>query len=561
MKSLTFCFLGLALINLPACLSQSSDDQCFSQSLTPAYPCCNKNKVVYTDKDGAWGVQNGEWCGIEKQCFAQSLKPSYPCCTGDKIVYSDESGDWGKENGKWCGIGDGVPEDAETCFSLAHGYPCCKSCKVVLTDESGDWGVENKRWCGIKASCATTDDEKDKEDKEDKEDNEKAVDTNFDFSFLKMENGKKNMLYSPLSIEYALKMLEEGAVENTYSQINEVIGNRELPKYTSIDKVLSLANGLFIRDKYYSHVKPSYIETLKEKYDAEVKEDDFKDAKNANQWIEDKTLGIIKNMLGDEVVQNKRNVMLLMNALAIDMEWASPFGFTSTSGYTFYKDNGEEMIASMMFKKEEKSKEVAYYIDDDITVLTMNLQDYDGVQFEFMAIMPNENLSAFIEKVTKEQISDIDSKLKLSYDEMDGVNVRIPKFKFNYNLKLKDDLKKLGIEDAFDKEVADFSKMAYTKELDEVVYVSDALHKADIEFTEKGVKAAAVTVFVMAATTSMPRPKNPVNVFIDKPFMFLIRDKNTKDIWFTGTVYEPNAWKDEQSSYKPNYDYGHVIFN
>jgi len=549
MNKLTLYLLGLALINLPACLSENVDEQCFSQSLKPAYPCCNKNKVVYTDKSGDWGVQNGEWCGIEKQCFSQSLKPSYPCCTGNKVVYTDRSGEWGLENGKWCGIGNGFSSDSESCFSLDHGYPCCESCKVVYSDESGNWGVENKKWCGIKDSCASTDDKEDKEDKE----NPIQDDTDFEFSFLKMENNKENMLYSPLSIEYALKMLEEGANNNTYNEINKVLGNKELTKYKNIDKILSLANGLFIRNKYYSHVKPSYIDTLKEKYDAEVREDEFNSAKNANEWIEEKTFGIIKNMLSDHVVQDKKNVMLLMNALAIDMQWANKFGYHDTTGYTFKKDDGEEIEVTMMFKKETRSEDIAYYIDDDVTVLTMNLQDYDGVQFEFMALMPKEDLSGFVEKVTKEQITEIDSKLKLSSDELDGVNVRIPKFKFNYNLKLQEDLKNLGINDAFDKRTADFSKMAYTIELDEVVYISDAFHKADIEFTEDGVKAAAVTVFAMASIASFQRPKRPVNVVIDKPFMFVIRERNSKDIWFTGTVYEPNLWENDKGEYKMKY--------
>jgi len=371
----------------------------------------------------------------------------------------------------------------------------------------------------------------------------------FDFSFLKLENNKKNMLYSPLSIKYALKMLEEGANGNTYDEINKVVGNEELSKYTSIDKTLSLANGLFIRDTYYERIKKSYINILKEKYDAEIVQDEFKDAQNANQWIEDKTLGIIKDMLQDDVVQNPDTMMLLINALAIDMDWVLNFECIDTSGKTFYMDDGKEMKATMMSKEEVSSKAVAYYIDNDITVLTMDLENYNGTQFEFMAIMPNENLSSYIENVSKEQINEIDKKLILSSDEQGGVNVMIPKFKFSYDLKLKNDLIELGIKDAFDAKSADLSKMEDTKEL----YVSNALHKADIEFTEEGVKAAAVTVFIIESM-SLPPEKEPVDVIINKPFMFIIRDKNTKAIWFTGTVYEPNSWENDEETYKSSYD-------
>jgi len=361
----------------------------------------------------------------------------------------------------------------------------------------------------------------------------------FDFSFLKLENEKKNMLYSPLSIRYALKMLEEGADDSTYNEINKVVGNEELPKYTSIDKVLSLANGLFIRDNYYERIKKSYINTLKEKYDAEVVQDEFKDAQNANQWVEDKTLGIIKNMLEDDIVQNPNNVMLIMNALAIEMEWAKQFSSARTRGETFYMENGQEMKAAMMYEDAVSSEVVSYYKDNDITVLTMNLKDYDGTQFEFMAIMPKENLSGFIENISKEQINQINKKLILASDEKGGVSIKIPKFKFSYDLKLKEDLIELGIKDAFDEKSANFSKMEDSKEL----YVSDALHKADIEFSEDGVKASAATTIVIQVK-SAPGITEPIKIVINKPFMFVIRDKNTKDIWFTGTVYEPKSWEE-----------------
>jgi len=247
--------------------------------------------------------------------------------------------------------------------------------------------------------------------------------------------------------------------------------------------------------------------------------------------------------------ENPNLEMLIINALAIDMEWVYRFSYDDTWGQKFYLDDGKEMIATTMTKSEVTAKEIAYYKNDDITVLTMDLRDYNGTQFEFMAIMPKENLSGYVEKVTKAQISEIDKNLKLSSDEEAGVNIKIPKFKFSYDLKLKDDLVNLGIEDAFDAELADFSAMSQRP-----LYVSAALHKADIEFTEKGVKAAAVTVFGMSENAMMPKPGQPVDIIIDKPFMFIIRDKKAKNIWFTGTVYEPNAWEDDKKTYQPDFE-------
>jgi len=518
MNNLTFFFLGLVLIYIPSCLSQNDN----------------------------------------KQCFSQTLKPSYPCCTGDKVVFADEDGDWGVENGKWCGIGNGPSKNlSDFCFSLILGYPCCKSYEVIFTDESGDWGIENGKWCGIKNSsyASAVDIEETIQDgiKDTVQDDIKDIvqdDTDFDFSFLKMENNKKNMLYSPLSIKYALNMLQKGAENNTYAEINEVIGNKKLNKYTNLNENVTLANGLFIRDIYYELVKTEFINTLKEEYDAEVIKDEFKNAQNANKWVEDNTLGIIKNILSDEVVQDPDVGMLIINALAMDFEWALPFNRGLTHGQKFYMDDGQEKEATMMSLNKIKNSNIAYYMDSNITALTMNLKKYNETQFEFMAIMPKENLSAYVNNVSIEKINEIDEKLKLTSSELDGVNIRIPKFEFDYNLNLKQDLIELGIKDAFDKDAANFSNIVDFEKQNSNIFVADALHKANIEFTEKGAKAAAATVIrgggfgIIAARIQLP-----LNVVINKPFMFIIRDKNTKDIWFTGTVYEPNLWENDKSSY------------
>jgi len=507
MNNLSLFLLGLVSINIPACFSQNDE------------------------------------------CFSKALKPSYPCCKGDKVVFTDKDGDWGVENGKWCGIGNGSSNASdESCFSVALGYKCCESCKVVYTDKDGEWGVEHNKWCGIKDSCTST-----VEVVENPAQNTTDVEQiDFEFTFLKFENEKKNILYSPLSIEYALNMLQEGAAGNTYKEINKLIGNTELAKYESIEDNLSFANGLFIRDIYSEFIIANYVNTLKEKYDAEVIVDPFKDAHNANKWIEDKTLGIIKNVLDDKVVQRRDTGMIIINALAIDMEWVRPFLSEDTQGDIFYLDDGSEMEATMMLNEEVRNDCISYYKGSDITAVSMDLKEYKGKQFEFMAIMPKENLSAYVENVTMKQIDEIDKNLKSSYSEPDGVNVRIPKFKFDYELKLKDDLKSLGVNDAFNKKSADFSKMADLVKLQGKVFVSEAIHKADIEFTEKGVKAAAVTVIVMGFPLGMQAPKRPVEVRINKPFMFVIRDKSTKNIWFTGTVYKPNAWADDSSDYSPS---------
>jgi len=134
----------------------TSSNECFSKKL--GYQCCSSCNVSYTDGDGDWGFENGDWCGIkdsckapvEDECFAQ--KQGYPCCSSCSVAYTDGDGDWGFENGNWCGIKPSCSSGnaTKTCFSEKLGYPCCSStAAVAYTDGDGDWGYENGNWCGI----------------------------------------------------------------------------------------------------------------------------------------------------------------------------------------------------------------------------------------------------------------------------------------------------------------------------------------------------------------------------------------------------------------------------
>ena len=377
----------------------------------------------------------------------------------------------------------------------------------------------------------------------------KGENTNFELSFLQLEDKQENMIYSPLSIKYALKMLQEGASDNTYTQIEEIVGNSNLPTYRNIENTLSLANGIFIRDTYYQYVKDNYKDILVNKYNAEIRQDEFQSAKNANEWIEEKTFGKIENMLNDDIVTNPDLQMLLINALAIDMEWKNQFDENDTNGRKFYLADGTEMIATMM-SRESSSDDISYYMGDDITAITIDLKEYEETQLEFMALMPNTNLEQYVDSLTMDNIEEITRKLNSASNTKAGVKINIPKFEFDYDLNLKDDLIKLGITDAFNGNLANFSNMADLERTQKNLYVSDALHKANIEFSEEGVKAAAVTVFGMMDVTSIGVEKEiPIEINIDNPFVFLIRDKNTNEIWFVGTVYEPNYWEEDKGDY------------
>lgn len=126
----------------------------------------------------------------------------------------------------------------------------------------------------------------------------------FDLYFLKLENESKNKVYSPLSIKYALSMLNEGANGETKKQISNIIGEYNAKKYPNNNN-MSFANALFIKDSYQNSIKDEYKSTLFTKYNAEIFYDSFHTPNNLNAWISDKTFNLIPNMFmtaGEQVV-------------------------------------------------------------------------------------------------------------------------------------------------------------------------------------------------------------------------------------------------------------------
>ena len=117
---------------------------------------------------------------------------------------------------------------------------------------------------------------------------------------------------------------------------------------------------------------------------------------------------------------------------------------------------------------------------------------------------------------------------------------QVPLFEFESDLKVKDDLKEMGITSVFTRGEADLSNLTTDSEQ----FIMDAFHRGKIEFSNDGIKASAATAFMGGKGAGMPFdyewdvPLETIDLTFDKPFLFLIRDKGTGEVWFTGAVYE-----------------------
>ncbi|ORX76937.1 hypothetical protein BCR32DRAFT_329128 [Anaeromyces robustus] len=89
-------------------------------------------------------------------CSANITKQGYKCCpSGCIVIYTDDDGTWGINNGEWCGCNADVSKYNCPATITAQNYPCCSdnNCDVYAVDESGKWGLENNQWCGISNKC------------------------------------------------------------------------------------------------------------------------------------------------------------------------------------------------------------------------------------------------------------------------------------------------------------------------------------------------------------------------------------------------------------------------
>ena len=491
----------------------------------------------------------------------------------------------------------------------------------------------------------------------------------FDLSFLKLENEKKNKIYSPLSIKYALKMLEEGTSGEAKAQLDSIASDYAITPYTTNSK-MAFANALFIRDTFKDEIKDEYKNTLKTKYNAEIQTDSFSNAKTINNWVNKNTLGLIPDIFEDNDVSNFD--FALINALGIDMEWQHKFlkywyedddnitsdvsyqhenigwgvfeqlqtlKFDKTqdvssmkviatlNNYDIVKELGEdkiketvknafiEWVNSDQFQYEKDNDTIqklfendysnsgidkafekywaegffpeygkssyldeiktnvgrvdyttdfSLYVDDDVKVFAKDLEKVNGTTLQYVGIMPiNEDLDKFIENTSEEDILSLINNLKkLKLENFnDGVLTKItgfiPKFTFDYELDLQKDLNKIGITNIFESGKANLTKLTDNKD----AFISKIKHKANIEFTEDGIKAAATTGAGGAGAGDLfdyifEIPVEEIDITFDKPYMFLIRDKETGETWFVGTVYNPLDAKDETGPLSGKDPYG-----
>ena len=342
--------------------------------------------------------------------------------------------------------------------------------------------------------------------------------------------GEQNTLISPLSLLASLGMTANGASGSTLAQMEQLLGfsaNRLcaiMPTLLTESDQLHMANGIWYRS-YGMTVYPAFLQACADYYGASALPTamDETTREEINAFIHEHTAGMIPDMLAEGSIDS-HIVMLLVNALAFEADWAmqfeafrsSPDVFSGIDGTVTYMQSTERLYF-------EHKRAVGF------------IKPYAGERYAFAAILPNENITL------ADYIAELDGSALV--DLLDSatdatVIARLPKFSYDFDVDLGESLSAIGMPDAFDGATADFSRLGTAVEGN--IFIDKVLHRTHIEMSEKGTKAAAATTVVMIPETFWIPPEDAKYVYLTRPFLYLIVDLDTDMPVFIGTVVDPS---------------------
>ena len=346
---------------------------------------------------------------------------------------------------------------------------------------------------------------------------------------------KQNSLVSPLSVMLALAMTANGADGETLSQMESLLGGGialgELNKYlytyanglpNEETSKLSIANAIWFNgNESILQVEPDFLQKNADYYDAAAYRAvfDSKALKDINNWAKTNTDGMIDKIL-DAISES--DMLILLNAIAFDAEWQSVYYKDNVRKDDFTDITGTVKKVDFMYSNEYG------YLDDGMA--TGFIKPYAGGGYSFAALLPNEDISIdeYIDLLTGEGF--LDTIRNVQHGTL--VKASMPKFEYDYEIKMNNALKSIGMPDAFDILKADFNKMGRSPI--GKLYIDYVIHKTYIYVDELGTKAGAVTV--VAASPGSIEPIDQKTVHLDRPFVYAIIDNATNLPIFIGTL-------------------------
>ena len=363
-----------------------------------------------------------------------------------------------------------------------------------------------------------------------------------------LSDGEGNLFYSPFSISQAFAMTLAGARGETERQMVDTLHyqlpqSRLHPSFNALDQELA-SRGMDSRneeDRYFQlnianaiwgqhgyEFLPDFLDALAENYGAGLRPLDFAGTPEEsrlmiNDWVLEETGEKIKDLLPPGTIDGSTR-LVLTNAIYFNATWSWPFDKKVTQKRTFHLAEGSRVEVPMMTATSKDfygyAKGNGYQAVD---------VPYSRGEMSMTVLLPDEGtFREFEDSLDADALDQI-----LDGIEIDYVTLTMPLFKFESEFSLSDTLAGMGMPDAFDAR-ADFSGMTGSKGL----WVSAVVHKAFVSVDEEGTEAAAATSAVVKESGPT---KEPIPVAVNRPFIFLIRDRDTGTVLFLGRVMNPRG--------------------
>lgn len=357
-----------------------------------------------------------------------------------------------------------------------------------------------------------------------------------------------NLFYSPYSISLALAMTYAGARGETEqamaSALHFTLPQDQLhPAFNALDQELASrkkeggegADGKGFRLNIVNDIwgqqdftfLQEYLDLLSTNYGAGLRLMDFKTDPNAarqeiNDYIAEQTEQRIKDLLPDGFIDQDTR-LVLTNAIYFNAAWAYKFAGYLTQDAPFTLLDGSQVDVPMM--RFGEANNLQYAAGEGFQAVAL---PYEGLKLSMLLLVPDEGaFEDFEAALDQERLDSI-----LDSMERRQVHLSMPKFEFDASFGLKDTLAALGMGQAFTLS-ADFSGMTGDRDLQ----ISDVVHKAFVKVDENGTEAAAATAVGMRV---MGMPVDQViELTVDRPFIFFIRDDFTGAVLFAGRITKP----------------------
>lgn len=317
-----------------------------------------------------------------------------------------------------------------------------------------------------------------------------------------------NTVFSPVSLHAALGMAAEGANGVTRDELIALISEAS-------SEELKSANAVFLAPDVA--LKDAYRAAIDQKYAAESFAIDADIVKNVNAWAEEKTDGMIQNLMQNPP---ENSGLILINAVAMEKDWEKPFKEENTCEEDFYALSGILPVQMM-----HQTEHFLYCEKDGAQIICL---PYKNSNLEMWIVLPAEGgMEAFLETLDAEGLDYFTDDAG-----MKEVILSLPKMDVTGENKLVAPLKAMGVNAAFG-ENADFSGIS-----DTAMFIGDVFQKARISMNEKSTKAAAATMVIMVKGM-MRQEEPPVEMRVNRPFFFAVRDSETGAVCFCGAIENP----------------------